>query len=327
MTESYPGMKKIVFTLLLLIAGTGARAQFTASRQVDLSPTATVLFAHRDTCDLYLDIYDPAPGTDLLADGRHKPTVLYVFGGGFIMGRRDEPFCFPWFKQMLDDGYKVVSVDYRLGLKGVQMRFDLAHIIDAAKKSKRAVDIGVEDVFAAVKYLSEHPELGVDTGNIVISGSSAGAMIALSSVWESCKPSGLSELLPAGFRFMGVMSFAGAVMTDTGKPSYPETPCPHLLFHGTDDGAVEYGKTAFGKRGIYGSDALVPILAKTGCSYQIYRYKDHSHDMAANMEETWPEQRRFLEHSVIAGERLVIDALLDDPSMTVRQVITLSDIY
>jgi dienelactone hydrolase len=320
-------MRKVFLLIVSALLALPVSAQFIASREMLLEPTETRLFAHRDTCDRYLDMYAPAPGTDILPDGRHKPTVLYVFGGGFVTGRRNDPFCFPWFDQLLKDGYRIVSVDYRLGLKGVEMRFDLAHLIDAAKKTKRAVDMGVEDVFSAISYLAAHPELGVEMDNIVVSGSSAGAMISLSAVCESCNRRALSKQLPEGFHFKGVMSFAGAIVTDTGKPSYEDVPCPHLLFHGTDDGAVEYDKTAFGKRGMYGSSSLVSILAKTGCSYQIYRYLGHSHDMAANMEETWPEQKRFLEHSVIAGEPLIIDATLDDPSMTVRQTITLKDIY
>ena len=320
-------MRRVFLLIVSALLALPVSAQFVASRKMTLEPAETRLFAHRDTCDLYLDMYAPAPGTDLLPDGRHKPTILYVFGGGFITGRRNDPFCFPWFDLLLKEGYRLVCVDYRLGLKGVEMRFDLAHLIDAANKTKRAVDMGVEDVFSAISYLAAHPELGVEMDNIVISGSSAGAMISLSSVCESCNRRALSKLLPEGFRFKGVMSFAGAIVTDTGKPSYADAPCPHLLFHGTDDGAVEYDKKAFGKRGMYGSSSVAEILAKTGCSYQIYRYLGHSHDMAANMEETWPEQKRFLEHSVIAGEALIIDALVDDPSMTVRQTITLSDIY
>ena len=49
--------------------------------------------------------------------------------------------------------------------------------------------------------------------------------------------------------------------------------------------------------------------------------------MAANLVETWPEQIRFLEENVIAGIKRTIDATLDDPAMTVREEITLSDIY
>ena len=308
-------MKRTLLTFALLLCG----ALLCSAQKT------TYKVAQRDTCDLFMDVYDPVaiPGDTL-----QRPTILFVFGGGFITGRRDDPYVLPWFKLLNENGYRVVSVDYRLGLKGVEMKFDLGHLIQSARYTKKAVDMGVEDVFASVRYLCDHAgELGVDPSNIVIAGSSAGAMISLSAVWEATTPRTLAKTLPAGFRFRGVMSFAGAIVSDTGKPSYAETPCPHLLFHGTDDGAVAYDKMAFGKRGMFGSNVMAKILAKTGCSYQIYRYKDHSHDMAANMYETWAEQRRFLEHSVIAGEHLVIDAMLDDPSMTVRQTITLSDIY
>jgi predicted esterase len=321
-------MKRFFLLLILWPVATAAFAQaFLPDPGVTIQAPETYLFAHRDTCDLYLDVYQPAPGTDILPDGSRKPTVMYVFGGGFIMGVRNDPFCNPWFKLMLEDGYRVVSIDYRLGLKGVDLRFDLPHLVDASKKIKNAVDMGVEDAFSAVSYLAAHPEIGVDVNNLVISGSSAGAMISLSSVWESCNSRPLSKGLPEGFHFKGVMSFAGAIMTDTGKPSYAVAPCPHLLIHGTNDGAVEYDKTAVGKRGIYGSSALAEILSLLKCPYQIYRYKGHSHDMAANMKETWPEQKRFLEHAVIAGEALTLDALVDDPAMTVWQTITLDDIY
>ena len=314
-------MKKVILSILLTLSVLSLGAQ---------NFSQTLKFAQRDTCDLYLDIWEPTPGTDILPDGSHKPTILYVFGGGFITGRRNDPFCFPWFKVLNDNGYRVISVDYRLGLKGVEMRFDLAHLVDAAKKAQHAVDIGVEDVFSAVRFLAEHrQELGLDMSRIVISGSSAGAMISLSSEWEVCTPDVRNAILPEGFRFAGVMSFAGAIVTDRGKPSYATPPCPQLMFHGTADGAVQYDKQAFGKRGMYGSSALAEILSQAGYAYQIYRYKNHSHDMAANMLETWPEQKRFLEQNVIAGLPLTIDALVDDPAMTVRPeiTITLDDIY
>ena len=42
----------------------------------------TWLFAHRDTCDLFLDIYPPAEGAQTTFEGKEKPTVIFVFGGG-----------------------------------------------------------------------------------------------------------------------------------------------------------------------------------------------------------------------------------------------------
>ena len=50
-----------------------------------ISPDGTYMFAQRDTCDLYLDVYDPAPESVTTLDGKTKPTVLFMFGGGFIV--------------------------------------------------------------------------------------------------------------------------------------------------------------------------------------------------------------------------------------------------
>ena len=310
-------MKRTVFLLAFLLCTTLSFAQ-----------KATYKVAQRDTCDLYMDVYDPVviPGDTL-----NRPTILFVFGGGFIMGQRDDPWVLPWFNLLNENGYRVVSVDYRLGLKGIKMRFDLFHLIQSAGYTKKAVDMGVEDVFASVRYLADHQkELGVDMDNIVIAGSSAGAMISLSSELEACNRTVRAEILPEGFHFAGVMSFAGAIMSDTGKPVYKRTPCPQLLIHGTKDGAVAYEKLGFGRWGMFGSSYLVEkVLQPAGYAYQIYRYVGHSHDMAANMMANWPEEKRFLEVSVMGKNKLVIDCTVDDPTMPVLRSasVTLDDIY
>ena len=311
-------MKRILISGSLLLVAFCAFAQ----------EKTTYMVAQRDTCDLYMDVYQPVavPGDTL-----DRPTILFVFGGGFIMGQRDDPWVLPWFKLLNENGYRVVSVDYRLGLKGIRMRFDLFHLIQSAEYTKAAVDMGVEDVFASVRYLCDHAEeLGVNPDNIVISGSSAGAMISLSAELEACNRTVRAEILPEGFHFAGVMSFAGAIMSDSGKPVYKRTPCPQLLIHGTKDGAVAYDKMGFGRWGMFGSSYLVEkVLAPAGYTYQIYRYVDHSHDMAANMLANWPEEKRFLEVSVMGGQRLVVDSTVDDPTMPAWKSVsvTLDDIY
>ncbi len=310
-------MKRTILLLLGLLVTSLAFAQ-----------KSTYMVAQRDTCDLFMDVYEPAviPGDTL-----QRPTILFVFGGGFIMGQRDDPWVLPWFKLLNENGYRVVSVDYRLGLKGVPMRFDLFHLIQSANYTKKAVDMGVEDVFSAVRYLADHQEeLGVDMDNIVISGSSAGAMISLSSELEACNRTIRAAILPEGFHFAGVMSFAGAIMSDSGKPEYKRAPCPQLFIHGTEDGAVAYEKMGFGRWGMFGSSYLVEkVLEPAGYPYQIYRYVGHTHDMAANMMANWPEEKRFLEVSVMGGNKLVIDCTINDPTMPVlgSASVTLDDIY
>ena len=311
-------MKRTILTLLALLLCALSFAQ---------GKKTTYRVAQRDTCDLYMDMYEPV---DIPGDTLDRPTILFVFGGGFVMGRRDDPWVLPWFKLLNENGYRVVSVDYRLGLKGIQMRFDLFHLLETADYTKTAVDMGVEDVFASVSYLANHPELGVDLENIVIAGSSAGAMISLSSELEACNRTVRAEILPEGFHFAGVMSFAGAIMSDTGKPAYQRTPCPQLLIHGTNDEAVAYEKMGFGRRGMFGSSYLVEnVLKPSGYTYQIYRYVGHSHDMSANMLANWPEEKRFLEVAVMGKKALVIDSTVDDPTMPVIRAasVSLDDIY
>ena len=310
-------MKRLSLLLLTLFCALPSFAQ-----------KSTYKVVQRDTCDLFMDVYDPViiPGDTL-----NRPTILFVFGGGFVMGQRDDPWVLPWFQLLNENGYRVVSVDYRLGLKGVKMKFDLFHLIQSADFTKKAVDMGVEDVFASVKYLCDNAEeLGVDPDNIVICGSSAGAMISLSCELEACNRTSRAAILPEGFHFAGVMSFAGAIMSDSGRPEYKRTPCPQLLIHGTKDEAVAYDKMGFGRRGMFGSSYLVEnVLKPAGYTYQIYRYVGHSHDMAANMVANWPEEKRFLEVAVMGKNKLVIDSTVDDPTMPVIGFasVTLDDIY
>ena len=72
-----------------------------------------------------------------------------------------------------------------------------------------------------------------------------------------------------------------------------------------------------------GVSAAISIIDK----YQFYRYVGHTHDMAANMLANWPEEKRFLEVSVIGRKPLTIDCTIDDPMMPVFRGYTLDDIY
>ena len=110
-------------TLLTLLAALLCALSFAQGSKT------TYKVAQRDTCDLFMDVYEPVaiPGDTL-----DRPTILFVFGGGFIMGRRDDPWVMPWFKLLNENGYRVVSVDYRLGLQGVRVRVDPLHPVPRA---------------------------------------------------------------------------------------------------------------------------------------------------------------------------------------------------
>lgn len=296
-------MKRVVLILIVLCAGLSLWAQ------------ETYLYAQKDTCSLYFDIHRPAAGAQTEYKGMRKPTVLHVFGGGFKLGTRDAAYQMRRFRTLTDNGYTVVAIDYRLGMKGYKMGNGLAGLMRSVEHFYRSQQMGVEDVFSAIAYLSEHPELGIDVRNIVVSGSSAGAIISLASAYAIAN--GQAVGLPEDFRLKGVVSYAGGLISLTGAPRFAEVPCPILFMHGMNDKTVAYKHlNAFGK-GVWGSNFLAQKLKKMGANYSIYRVNDRAHDVASYMNELWLEEQLFLEKNVMQGERCIIDATIDNPALPV----------
>ena len=69
----------IIASLFLLISAVSATGK-PADKQ-DITPDGTYMFMQRDTCDLFMDVYNPAPGTDTICGGQKKPTIIFAFGG------------------------------------------------------------------------------------------------------------------------------------------------------------------------------------------------------------------------------------------------------
>lgn len=296
-------IKRIVLALVCLFVS------------IYMSAQETYLYAQRDTCALYLDIHRPAAGTQTDFQGVQKPAILYIFGGGFKSGARNEGYLLKWFRVLNDNGYAVVSIDYRLGMKGYKMGKGLAGVAKSVKQFKASQQIGVEDAFAAISFLEAHPELGIDVNNIVLSGNSAGAIISLACAHEIAN--GHTEGLPEHFAPKGVISFAGGIISLNGAPSFDNPPCPILFFHGEEDNAVAYKHVnAFG-RGIWGSSYLAEKMKKKGYNYSIYRFKNRAHEVAAYMDRLWPEEQAFLEKNVMQSIPCIVDATVDNPSLPV----------
>ena len=273
----------------------------------------TYRYAERDTSALYMDIFRPDSCAQTTYKGVAKPAIMFVFGGGFSSGQRSDSNVRGWFQRLTADGYTVVAIDYRLGMKGYRMGRGLRGAVKALDRFLLSQQMGVEDVFSAISFLAAHPELNVPADNIVISGSSAGAIIALASAHAIAN--GLTDGLPQGFAFKGVMSFAGAIISKKGAPKFHEAPCPLLLFHGTADKIVAYEHFGLPRRGIWGSSYLASKLKKQERNYNIWRFHGRGHEVAAYMDAMWNVEKAFLEKNVILGTHSITDALVDDPSL------------
>lgn len=302
-------MNRFIIALMTLITAAGFTAE---AEEPIITPDETYMFEKKDTCDLFLDIYNPAKGSRTAINGVEKPTIVFLFGGGFIRGTRDDADYLPWFKAMTEDGYRIVSIDYRLGLKG-EDKVGVAQV----NALDKAIHMGVEDLYSATVYLNENAEqLGINPANIVIAGSSAGAIIVMQAEYEICNGTSWTEVLPEGFRYAGVMSFSGAILSREGKVDYRKySPAPTLMLHGTADELVPYKQIAVFNLGFFGGGKLVERFRKFGYNYNMYHFLDYGHEIAGSMSTTMDLQRRFLETNVIKGKKRIIEAWLSDPDV------------
>ena len=276
-----------------------------------MTPDTTVCFVQRDSISLYMDIYNPDPSKVISGEGKERPTIIHIFGGGFKEGSREETWLRPWFRQMNSLGYRMITIDYRLGLKDVKgvTQSKFAELLD------KAIDLAVEDLFSATAYLVENgAALGIAPHNIVVTGSSAGAITAQQAEYELCARTPMTSVLPKDFNYVGIMAFAGAVLTD-GELSYASKPCPVMMFHGTEDELVPYEIAQTGKVRFNGPCTVQKALEKAGGAYRFYRFPGINHAVAGYMPQTVDRQVDFIERNIMEGSHECTDAFIVDPSL------------
>ena len=288
-----------------------------------ISPDGTYMFEKRDDGELFLDVYSPAKGSETSIEGKAKPTILFMFGGGFIQGQRDDASYHKWFKMLTDNGFRVISIDYRLGLKGSnKVGVAQVNILDAA------IHMAVEDLFSATNFIIENADqLRVDPSNIVISGSSAGAISVMQAEYELANRTSWAKVLPDDFRYAGVMSFAGAILSRKGKVKYATDPCPTLMLHGTADKVVPYKQIKLFNLGFFGGKKLSERFKKFGYNYNMYHYDNNGHEVAGAMDKTVDLQTEFIENNILLGQRRIVDTLTSHPEIVPAGIKSLKELY
>ena len=280
-------MRKLLVLLLFLSSVLSVAAQ-----------SKTYQFADRDGEKLHLDFYTPYEVNDSTI------CVMFIFGGGFVNGARNEDYIVEYCKNLQKEGFQVASIDYRLGLKGVKGLSPTNY-----KPLAKAVDMATEDAISALAYLVGHAdELRVNKDKIVLVGSSAGAITALQTDYALCNGFLNSSELPSDFRLAGVVSYSGAIFSTIGKVKYRQhDPAPTMFMHGKEDKLVPYKQMKFFKIGFYGSSKLAEIFKKKELPYRIQRYEGYGHAVALGFTVTIDELQWFCNHYVLRKEALQID--------------------
>ena len=282
-----------------------------AEDKVIMVPDATFMYAERDTCELFMDVYNPAAGSVRTFEGKTKPAILFMFGGGFVRGTRDDESYHKWFKQLTDNGFRVISIDYRLGLKGSnKVGIAQVNVLD------KAIHMAVEDLFSATNFIIDNADqIGVDPSAIIISGSSAGAISVMQAEYEIANGTSWASVLPEGFNYAGVMSFSGAILSREGKVDFAKETCPVMMLHGTTDGIVPYKQIAVFNLGFFGGGKLVDRFKKYGYNFNMYHFIDYGHEIAGSMDTTLDLQMDFIETNVMQGKKRIVEAWISDPDV------------
>lgn len=246
----------------------------TVFNQADV--TSSILFGNADPYglspgqNLYLDVY--APAGDTLSK---RPVIVYAYGGGFLIGTRNQP-PIPYFgEQLARRGFVFVAIDYRLGFNTV-----------TPGSPERAVYRAVQDLRAAVRHLAQRENTyRIDTNHIIYMGSSAGCFAGLHSAFmeeseaaafddpiplldpENLGPINVSGNNDYGNRHIdpfAIVNLWGAI-ADTNFIEATEQ-IPVISFHGDQDNAVPYQ---------YGYPFSYPIFPSVYGSFPIHRRLNH----------------------------------------------------
>ncbi|MGD1889193.1 MAG: alpha/beta hydrolase [Cyclobacteriaceae bacterium] len=276
--SGYRLLKTVLISFLLLLFSSESFAQQRYLDSLFSVDVATYTYAEKPDENLALDVYTPQNDQD-----SQRPLLLYVHGGGFSGGQRDSEVNRQFCHQVAQRGYVAVSMSYTLTMKGQSFSCDqpTPNKIETFRQA-------ANDIARATQFLiSQRSELGIDTTRIVLAGSSAGAEAILhAAYWPETRLAGDTRLLSEDFRYAGLISMAGALVSLDWITE--ETAIPSQFFHGTCDNLVPYGEAphhycTVGEPGympLFGAEAITAKLRELGKSYYLHTVCGGRHEWA-----------------------------------------------
>ncbi|MDF2448674.1 MAG: Carboxylesterase type [Bacteroidota bacterium] len=193
---------------------------------------------------LTMDVYQPTGDLETA-----RPLIIWAHGGSFIGGTKNDADVVALSQRFAKKGFVCASINYRLGLTPFDSTGAVKAVLRAVQDMKASIRFFYKDRRTTDTYK-------IDTNNIFIGGSSAGAITALHTAYldKSCEvnyyvnPTTLNALggmegysgnqcYPT--RVKGVINLCGAL----GKYGWIEPgDVPFVSMHGTIDGTVKYNR-------------------------------------------------------------------------------------
>ncbi len=263
-------MRLLLFCLLALCGG----------RQLPGQAYTTHTYYTDDTTELSLDLFLPEtpPGTV-------TPLVIYVHGGGFSGGDRSEGHALGNF--LKSKGIACASISYTLSMQGRTQDWSCDGILTEKIKT---IQLAANQTWLATRFLlGQVAAWKLDAQQIFLAGTSAGGEAILhAAYWDRKQMALYQEGLPAGFRYRGLISGAGAIM-DLNLIT-ADNHLPTFFIHGDADPVVPYGTAAHhycppnasGWLMLFGSQSIARHLEALGENHLTISFDGAGHEVCGH---------------------------------------------
>lgn len=172
-------MRSLLLLIFILSMLSGSFAQNIRYKDVvfdKIDVQKNLLYSMVDTIEekyRQFDLYQPA--NDEAA--KQRPLVIWMHGGGFKYGSKNAKEIKIWSDEFAKRGYVFAAVNYRLSKN---------HPISKFPDLVAGCYDGVDDITTATKYFKANAyKFNIDTSRIILGGNSAGALIALQTVYSN----------------------------------------------------------------------------------------------------------------------------------------------
>jgi len=279
---------------------------------VNAQKYTTIQYFTDDTSKLELDIFIPDK-----PDKINHPLVIYLHGGGFSNG--DKATGYNLCKFLAKKGIVAVTINYTLYMKDKNFSCD-GILSDKIK----AIQYGVNDLWLATTFFIQNSgQYHIDTSQIFIAGSSAGAETVLhAAFWDFETMNIYKNKIPANFKYAGLIEGSGAIMDlnlITAKSLLPV-----LMFHGNDDQLVPYATAAHhycktnasGWLMLFGSYTIYNYIVSLNGNAHLITYCGGGHEYSAELFET--DQQPILDfiHDVLANKKFQMHTIISTGKKT-----------